>query len=794
MARKKKEEKQKVVTPKPEESKQELKTQGIILDGGKKEGLSIAVELIEEVKVQQDHEANINQMGFNGKLLIENPSSKDRVWDIGLILKNTNNTNLESNQIKIKELGISEEDKSYTQEFQLTGEIKNLLLVKEYINTNPNADDILNYKDIEEDLLKLKQMASDIEVETIEKEEEETLEISEEEATEYKDEEDLRESSEIKEIDEDEFEEDSSGDFDAKSDSISGSKENNDELEDLDRDVEFLEEDEEKKDFEEWSIEELQEYCDDNLIDIPDDATKEEILEKIKEAEEEMLEGGIDNEEYTLESYGISINKTNEITIVIAIHSLYEKELLDVKIEKNIPSEFKNTDIKSSSLGKATIEGEKIIWSLDRLEPEITIFLKFTCEIFVETLEPVKTGAIDITYQAQSSFSGGLAIDKFDGFTRNKYYIDMVEKEEEPGVWDCNLVFQNPSEFMIELVSVNVNDPENLQKNYIFIPEDSLPRLPSGAEWHSEHWDYESEDYPSFKKNLTFKILPSFETKVNSMISIEDVNLVLASITGSISYKAEEIPVTIEEGKEVIIIPSFKDSEIEAHLILENNGSAPLNEVILTQKDFNAEFKPPNPEEIILLWDGKQVDLDPETITIDDESVNISLINLKESPTGMLDPNSKIEVIYPVHAESPPQDRIFETNAIYNANTYPKGAELEFIPTPEEIPIIKVLHIRRKYRVGKEIVPIGSEGNYQIFLYYENVGEMPLKNFTLLDKVPDNFEYKNFSLEPTDITDEVGTDTLKWIIDSLDAEEKLEISYDISGSGEYRASDAQLSL
>jgi len=794
MARKKKEEKQKIIAPKYEESKKDTEKQGIILDERTTEGLSVLVELIEEVEVQQDHEANINQIGFNGKLLIENPSSIDRVWDIDISLTNTENTNLESNEIKIKELGISEEEKSYAQEFQLMGEIKNLLLVKEYINTNPNADDILNPKDIEGDLLKLKQKVSDIEVETIEKKEE-RIEKTEEEKIEVKNDSDIEDSIDYTERKEEDYEEGISSDFETPYESIKRSEEESStELEDLDKNLEFFEEDEEKKDFEQWSIQELREYCEDNLIDIPDDATKEEILEKIREAEEEMLEGGIESEEYSLESYGISINKSNEVTFVIALQSLYEKEILNVKIEKIIPSEFKNINIKSSSLGNATIEENKIIWRFDRLEPENTVFLKFICDVFVETLEPVKTGLITIMYQAQSSFSGGLTIDKFEGFTRNKYYIDLVEKEEEPGVWDCNLVFQNPSEFMIELLEINVNDPKNPQENFISIPKETLPKLSSGAEWHSDHWDYKSDDYPSFKKKLAFRVLPSFETRVNSTISIEDINLVLASITGAITYEAEELPITIEEEKQFIIIPSYKDSEIQAHLTLENNGSAPLNEITLTQSNFNDEFKPPTSEEIKLFWDGKQVELEPESILIDEESLKISLVNLKDSPTGMLDPNSKIDVLYPVHAESPPQDREFKTNAIYTANTYPRGAELEFIPTPEVIPIIKVVHIRRKYRIGKEIIPIESEGNYQIILHYQNVGDMPLKNFTLLDKVPDNFEYKNFSLEPTDITDENGTDVFKWIIDSLDAEEKLEISYEISGSGEYHASEAQLSF
>ncbi|MFX1277139.1 MAG: hypothetical protein ACFFBP_07440 [Promethearchaeota archaeon] len=792
MARKKKEEKQIDLEPKYAESIQVKQPQGVILKDGNKEGLSVLVELIEEVDVKQDHYSNINSIGFNGKLSIENPSQVDRLWDIDIVFKNIESTNLKSNEIKIRELGINEDEKSNTQEFQLTGDIKNLVLIKEYVNTNPNADEILNPTDIKNDLFKLKEKVSDVEVETIGVKEEEIKELVEDKAEVEEEifEETVEEIEEVgeeilEEIDEelDDFD-DTSGEEKEKS---------SEELIDLDKDVEFQEEDEEKQEFEQWSLEELQEYCEDNLIDIPDEATKDEIIEKIREAEEEMLEGGMDIDEFSLESYGISIKKTNEITFAVALHSLYEKTITNVKVVKNIPPEFNNVNIRSSSIGSAEIDNNQIIWSIEELEPETTQILKFTCDIFVESLDPVKTGMIDITYKASSSFSGGLSIEKFEGFTHNKYFIDMVEKDEEPGVWDCNLVFQNLSEFMIELFNVNVNDPTNPDQNLISFPEDQFPRLPAGAQWLSEHWEYESENYPSFKKKLEFRVMPTFQTNVNGIIAIDDIDLVLASITGTISYEAKELPIGIEEEENVIIIPSYKESEIEAQLIVENNGSAPLNEVTLTQKDFTDEFKPPNSEELKLLWDGKEIDLDPESVIINNEEIKVTLNNLKDSQTGMFEPNSTIKLIYPIYAESPSKDTEFETNAIYTANTYPKGPELEFIPIPEKIPIIKVVHIRRKYRVGKEIIPIGNEGNYQIILSYQNVGEIPLRNFILLDKVPDNFKYKNFSMEPTEITDEVGTDTLKWIIKSLEKEEVLEIKYEISGSGEYHASDAQLS-
>ncbi|GAG95768.1 unnamed protein product, partial [marine sediment metagenome] len=118
--------------------------------------------------------------------------------------------------------------------------------------------------------------------------------------------------------------------------------------------------------------------------------------------------------------------------------------------------------------------------------------------------------------------------------------------------------------------------------------------------------------------------------------------------------------------------------------------------------------------------------------------------------------------------------------------------ELEFRP---EVPVIEALHIRRKFRTSKEVVPIGDLGNYRIILTLENIGESTLHNLVLLDKVPDSFEYNLMpdTAKPK-ITDEVGQDTLKWEIDELGIGENLEISYEISGTGEYSPSDAQLAL
>jgi len=71
---------------------------------------------------------------------------------------------------------------------------------------------------------------------------------------------------------------------------------------------------------------------------------------------------------------------------------------------------------------------------------------------------------------------------------------------------------------------------------------------------------------------------------------------------------------------------------------------------------------------------------------------------------------------------------------------------------------------------------------------------MALPNMVLLDKVPDNFEYRSYEGESPEITDEVGSDTLQWTIEELAEGERIEYAYQITGKGKYSPSDAQLSF
>ena len=652
----------------------------ILLKDGNREGLLGLVKIIEDVDVELDHESNIESMNFQGKLNIENPSKKDRLWDIDIELKNIEKTDLKSKAIKIQELGTDEDTNVETHKFLIKAEVPNLLLVKEYVNTLPNADDVLNNRDIENDLLKLKSKTSKAgsEVKKVEEEKEEELDEDESE-------------------DEDEDEDDS--------------------------------------------------YSDGGTSD------------------------------YSLESFGISIDKENVVWFAIGLRSMFEKAITNVKVVKKLPSDFKGAMVRNTSVGSADVQGDQVVWTIERLEPERTAVLKFTSNITVSDITARKTGTIMITFDGSSSFAGGLDIEKYDAYTRNKFFVDTVERDEEPEIWDCKLVFENASEFIIQLFNADVYSPENESKKYVDIDPGEVPLLPAGAQWHSKKWRYESEDYPAFRKKLEFRVMPDFQTQVKGSVAISDVILEIASITGDMSYDIEQVP-------------TYKEKDVVATLKIINNGSAPLNEVRITQQFFNNEFQPPKADEIKLLWDNNELDLGSGAVSFDGSVFTISLKDLRNSSNGMFEPESTLKFQYPIHCMNPVQDARFESEIIYRANTYPMSQELEFSP---EVPVIEALHLRRKFRIGKHVEPIGDLGTYRITLSVENIGTAPLQNLVLMDKVPDSFEYGSYSDKP-EITDEVGEDTLKWTIQKLEAEELKEISYEINGKGKYSPSDAQLGL
>ena len=95
--------------------------------------------------------------------------------------------------------------------------------------------------------------------------------------------------------------------------------------------------------------------------------------EEEEEEEDEDEEYDAGSEDYSLESYGISIDTTNTVTFAIAVKSLFEKPIRNVTITKTIPGDFSNTDVIDVTIGNTDISGDQLVWTIDSLDPELSV-------------------------------------------------------------------------------------------------------------------------------------------------------------------------------------------------------------------------------------------------------------------------------------------------------------------------------------------------------------------------------------------------------------------------------------
>ncbi len=79
------------------------------------------------------------------------------------------------------------------------------------------------------------------------------------------------------------------------------------------------------------------------------------------------------------------------------MRNLFAKAIKNVKVVKNIPGDFSNPVVRDTTEGRAEVEGNKIVWNIEKLMPETTVLLKFTCSILVTDITKRKTGTIDVS-------------------------------------------------------------------------------------------------------------------------------------------------------------------------------------------------------------------------------------------------------------------------------------------------------------------------------------------------------------------------------------------------------------
>ena len=469
------------------------------------------------------------------------------------------------------------------------------------------------------------------------------------------------------------------------------------------------------------------------------------------------------------------------IALEIEVENLSSVSLDNVEVSRPIPSEitFENT-------GDATVEGSTLAWSVGTLAAGEKQVLAIEGRIVVTGTKTIKAGSASATYTAESTLSN-LNFRELDAFCRGFTYM-RVREDERPDNWICKTIFENRSSFAVDLVKLQVRmkGSNELLFDVHDVEQDVLPN----GKWESEEKTVVATSEPDFTYDLSYTILPHAVRSTEGSMKLQESSFDVLEADVKKSYSTTGLR-------------SYRNQKVGVSITLGNSGSATINLMRITD-DVPGLFEAPDLESMNISVAGK--DLDPEQYKAEISS-GITLEKEHKSPDGDghtltmtigtrgplgLEPGKEITITYDLISPDPsPQNEkvVAPLRAEFSAERFGPVCGRDCADAPS----IKVIHNRRDFSAGKQAIPLGGKGRYEVLILFENNGDTALQDIYINDVIPTNFEIKDWYIKGANgkrddceiTTEEVDSGTqASWMVPMVGKGERLEVCFEIKGNGE----------
>ncbi len=472
------------------------------------------------------------------------------------------------------------------------------------------------------------------------------------------------------------------------------------------------------------------------------------------------------------------------LSLELEVENLSGVELHDVTVSRPLASEM-----HFEMAGGAELDAGVITWTVGRLQPGETQSISLEGTINVESTKAIKAGKASATYRADATVSN-MAFRELDAFCRGFTYM-RVREDERPDNWICQAIFENRSSFAVDLtkLQVSMKGSDQLLFDIHEVDQDVTPN----GKWESEQRTVIAQSEPDFTYDLSYTVLPKAVQSSEGTMTLEE-------------KKLEVLEAQVEKVYSTSNLRSYRSQKVQATMTLVNKGSSTINLMRITD-DVPGLFEAPTQEQLTIKIDGKAIDDDQyklelsEGITIekehrspDGQGHTMMLTVGTRGPIG-LKPGKKIEITYPLTAPdpSPGNERVDAPARIeFSAERFGPICTRE----PSTTPSLKVVHNRRNFSAGKQAIPLGGKGRYEVLILFENNGDTALSDLYINDVLPPQFEIKEWVMKSADgkrddvtMTSEDGEGGLHivWHVPKVEKGERLEVSFDIKGSGEVDA-------
>ena len=476
-----------------------------------------------------------------------------------------------------------------------------------------------------------------------------------------------------------------------------------------------------------------------------------------------------------------SSDEGGPIALELEVENTAHVAISGVAVTRQLPDEltFENT-------GVATLEGNELTWTVGDLGAGEKQVLSIEGSIMVSGTKAIDAGVASATYTSDATLSN-LNFRELDAFCRGFSYM-RVREDELPDNWICRTTFENRSSFAVDLVKLQVRmkGSEDLLFDIGDVHHDVKPH----GKWESEERSVMALSKPDFTTNLAYTILPRASRSTEGSISLQ-------------SKKFEVVEAELEKTYSTSGLRSFRAQQVGACLTLTNNGSADINLMRITD-DIPGLFEAPDVSKITIKVNGKEIDSDQIKAEInagitleknnrspDGDGFTLTITVGARGPVG-LKHGKNMNIEYELQAPGTTEHE----NMIISAPARTEFSAERYGPVCTRdstvAPTIKIIHNRRKFGAGKMTQKIGGKGRHEVLIMFNNEGDTGLKDVTLNDVIPENFEIKEWIVrgngdkrDDCEMTSEVGEDGthLAWHIPLVGKDEEIMISFDITGPG-----------
>jgi hypothetical protein len=478
------------------------------------------------------------------------------------------------------------------------------------------------------------------------------------------------------------------------------------------------------------------------------------------------------------------------ISIEVEVENVGPVDLHDVEVIRDIPAQLVIADGDSHTVNQGTLT-----WSVGTLSPGGKRTLPLNADLTSEVIEPIDAGTTRATYRADATLSA-MSVTELDAFCRGFSYMD-VDEDERPDNWRCQAIFENRSSFAVDLVRLQVRmaGADDLLFDITDVEKDVLP----DGRWESEVAVVPSTEKPNFNQELGFTVIPRVTHTTNGAIELQQHVITILEAEVDKSYSVD-------------VLRSYREAGVNAEVTVKNTGSSAINLMRMTD-DVPGIFNHPDIELVNCSIDGKDLvrdqfrievreglSLESERISPDGPGHTMLLTIGTKGPIG-LEPGQTLTVSYPLVAPDPSPDNDVVAGPLrcdFSAERYGPVATRML----GEVPIVRVIHKRRKFSTGKEVFPAGGAGRYEVLIMFQNRSDSALEDLILHDIVPAAFEIKGYNIRSDakgnreaemekEVTD-AGT-KVTWHLDVIEKDERIEVIYELVGDAdvEYKVSEAQ---